>query len=121
MNEHTLTTERANALIADGWREYPDQFKSYARCLYKKFPTLTACRLNRGDGLQVCIALSRDGYDGFPTSIEVDISGELHGAGEKRIRFMIHGMRDDLKEAYDAIPILLSAWEAANQSAPNEF
>lgn len=49
----------AATLLADGWREYPNQFRRYARCFYKRFDTPTRCHGNDDKpGVQIQIAVS---------------------------------------------------------------
>ena len=101
-----------NALIADNWRECPDQFRKYARCLFKRFDTPTRCHCNDDkEGIQVCIAVSeRDGN----FSMEIDVSGEL--ADSTWVKIHQWAMPSDLGYCLAAIPRMLKAWETiANQ------
>ena len=62
-------------LIADGWQEYPDQFRKYARCFCKRYETPTRCACNhRREGMTVTIAASQHGPY---FSYEIDLQGEL--------------------------------------------
>lgn len=97
-------------LAAGGWREYPNQFKKYARCFYKSFDTPTRCHCNADKpGIQIEIAVSeRDGR----VSYEMELSGELKD--ETWIRLHNHGLPDDIRKVVALIPRLLAVWEAAN-------
>lgn len=106
----------ADYLIQNGWREYPDQFRKYAKCFYKRFDTPTRCHCNsEKGGIQVCIAVSnlKDfGHD--KDTYEIDLHGEL--ADGTWIRLLNHGMPDDIEEGIGKIPRMLNLWEAANQN-----
>ncbi len=109
-----ITEQRAQELAADGWRECPNRLRDYARCFYKRFATPSQCQCNDDKpGMQVCIALSKEGHAGFPPSIEMDMCGEL--ADGSWVKLQNYGMRDSLEEALSAIPRLLAAWETLNQ------
>lgn len=109
-----ITEQRASQLAADGWREYPDQFRHYARCFYKQFTTPSQCRCNDDKpGMQLCIALSKEGHAGFPPGFEMDLSGELQDGSW--VKLCNYGMRDSLDEGLAAIPRLLAAWETLNE------
>ena len=109
-----ITQQRAQQLTADGWREYPDQFRDYARTFYKRFTTPSQCRCNDDKrGMQVCIALSIDGHAGFPPGFEIDLCGELKDGSW--VKLCNYGMRDSLEEGIAAIPRLLEAWETLNR------
>jgi hypothetical protein len=112
-----ITEQRAQDLAADGWREYPNRLKDYARCFYKRFATATRCYCNDDKGgMQVCIALSREGHAGFPPGFTMDMSGELKDGSW--VKLVNYGMRDSLEDSIAAIPRLLAAWEAFNQETP---
>ena len=57
-NPATILRCMVRKLIDDGWREYPDGPRKYARCFYKRFDTPTRCRCNNDKaGMQVCCAV----------------------------------------------------------------
>ena len=100
-------------LAAGGWREYPNQFKKYARCFYKQFDTQTRCHCNDDkSGIQVEIAVSE--WEGVE-SYEMELSGEL--GDETWIRLHNHGLPKDIEQVAALIPRLLAVWEAANDQA----
>lgn len=75
-----MNTDSQNCLklLGLGWREYPDQFKEYCRCFYKRFETPTRCACNDNkSGLQVCISVSEWQEK---ESFEIDICGKLKTA-----------------------------------------
>jgi hypothetical protein len=93
-------------LQQNGWTEFPDQFRSYARCFAKRFHTPTRCNCNDDKrGIQVVIAVSN--YNG--TNCEMDICGEL--PDETWIQLKNYGMPDDITKTISMIPRLLAAWE----------
>lgn len=98
-------------LAADGWREYPNQFKKYARCFYKQFDTPTRCHGNgESPGIQVEIAVSeRDGRESY----EMELCGQLRDG--TWIRLHNYGLPDDIHEVVALTPRLLAVWEAANR------
>ena len=94
-------------LLSDGWKEYPDQFRKYARCFFKRFETPTRCACNNDkEGMQVCVSVSE--YDGR-ASYEIDLHGEL--PDETWIKLQNHGMPNDIKAGLATIPRLLATWE----------
>jgi len=96
-----------DTLLADNWREYPDQFRKYARCFFKRFDTPTLCHCNDDkDGIQVCIAVSE--HKG-KHSIEIDVAGELQD--ETWVKIHQWAMPSDLPSCLAAIPRMLKAWE----------
>lgn len=94
-------------LIADGWKEYPDQFRQYARCFCKQFETKTPCRCNSDRaGIQVCCSVSKL-YD--VVRYEFDLCGELHdGTWVKLLQYALPG---DIDDGLKLIPRMLDAWE----------
>ena len=102
-------------LLADGWREYPDQFKRYARCFYKQFDTLTRCHRNDDKpGMQIEIAVS-DGYAGG-VSMEIELCAGLKD--ETWLKIQNYSLPKTEKEVTVLIPRLLAMWEAANNKTP---
>ncbi len=101
-------------LASEGWREYPDQFRKYARCMFKQFDTPTRCACNSDkEGMQVCIAVSE--WQG-KESYEIDMHGQL--ADWTWIKLHNHGMPEDIKAGLATIPRLLATWEfIANHGA----
>lgn len=97
-------------LLADGWREYPDQFKKYARCFYKQFDTPTRCFGNDDKaGVQICVAVSDMDW----ISIEMDLCAGLKDGTWLKIQN--YALPKTIKEVTALIPRMLSAWEAANK------
>lgn len=107
-----LASSACSLLERDGWREYPDQFRKYARCFYKRFDTPTRCRCNDDKaGMQICVAVSH--HEQW-WSYEIDLHGELPDG--TWIKLHNHGMPPDIKDGLATIPRLLATWEfiAAN-------
>jgi hypothetical protein len=101
-------------LLADDWREYPDQFRKYARCFYKRFDTPTRCACNDDKaGMQICFAVSE--YEGVE-SIEADICGELPDG--TWVKIMQHGLPKDLAGCLAVIPRMLATWESISNYKP---
>jgi len=98
-------------LLAQGWREYPNQFKKSARCFYKQFETPTRCRCNHDkDGVQIEIAVwERGGVE----SCELEMSGELSDGTWMHLHN--HGLPKDLDAVLAMIPRMLMVWEASNK------
>lgn len=103
-------------LLAAGWREYPDQFRKYARCFYKRFDTPTRCHCNDDKfGMQICFAVSE--HAGVE-SIEADLCGEL--ADETWVKISPYSLPKDLAGCLATIPRLLATWEfMANYPTPD--
>lgn len=98
-------------LAAGGWREYPNQFKKYARCFYKRFDTPTRCHCNDDkSGIQVEIAVSEWKWGEI---YEMELSGELRD--ETWIRLHNHELPKDIQKVAALIPRMLAVWEAANK------
>ena len=94
-------------LLSDGWREYPDQFRKYARCFFKRFDTPTRCICNDDKvGMQICVAVSE--HEGR-SSYEIDLHGELPDG--TWIKLHNHGMPEDIEAGLATIPRLLATWE----------
>jgi hypothetical protein len=107
---NTNTDKTCAELLADGWREYPNGFKSYARCFYKRFPTPTACAGNpEKEGAQIELAVS-DGFDGS-VSLELELSGGIKD--ETWLKIQNYSLPKTLAEVVALIPRMLRAWEAA--------
>lgn len=100
-------------LLADGWHEYPDQFKKYARCFYKRFDTPTRCAGNDDKpGVQIQIAVSE--LDGW-MSMEMDLCAGLKD--ETWLAIKNYSLPKTVKEVTALIPRLLAVWESANDQA----
>jgi hypothetical protein len=101
----------AEILLADGWKEYPDQFKKYARCFFKRFDTPTQCRCNEKKGMQIQISVSE--WEGRG-NCEMDLCGELEDG--TWIKFLNYGMPhpQDVRHIISLVPRLLTAWETIN-------
>jgi len=94
-------------LLADGWREYPDQFRQYARCFYKRFDTPTRCACNDDkSGMQVCIAVSE--YES-KANYEIDLCGELPDG--TWINLHNYTMPESIDDGLAKITRLLAVWE----------
>jgi hypothetical protein len=101
---------RCSALLADGWREYPDQFKKYARCFYKRFDTPTRCAGNDDKpGVQIQISVSEN--DGW-VSMEMDLCAGLKD--ETWLAIKNYSLPKTVNEVTALIPRLLAVWESAN-------
>jgi hypothetical protein len=98
-------------LLADGWREYPDQSKVYARCFFKRFDTPTVCSGNSDKpGMQIKIAVS-DGYRGG-VSMEMELCAGLKD--ETWLKILNYSLPKTVKEVTALIPRMLAVWESAN-------
>jgi hypothetical protein len=97
-----------NGLLADGWREYPDQFKNYARCFFKRFDTPTRCSGNDDKpGVQIQIAVSE--FNGS-VSMELEICAGLKD--ETWVKIQNYALPKTAKEVTSLIPRLLVMWES---------
>ena len=94
-------------LLAEGWQEYPDQFRKYARCFSKRFDTPTRCACNhRKEGIAVTIStIKHDQYFAY----EIELHGELPDG--TWVNLQNHGMPDDIEAGLATIPRLLATWE----------
>lgn len=100
-------------LLADGWREFPDQFKKYARCFYKCFDTPTRCHGNDDKpGVQVTIAVSE--LDGR-MSMEMELCAGLKD--ETWLKIQNYALPKTVKEVTALVPRMLAVWESANTQA----
>lgn len=107
MNDQTLTF-----LLDDGWREYPDALKPYARCFFKRFETPTRCHCNDDKpGIQVCISASKDS-----DRYEIRLSGELKDG--TWIELHQWAIAEPIEKGVHLIPRLISTWEFINKEAP---
>lgn len=98
-----------DTLLAQGWREYPDQFNKYARCFYKQHATPTRCHCNDDkEGIQVCIAVYEVDEHRPKEGFEVDLCGELKDGSWIKLK---QWSLTDLDGALAVIPRLLSTWE----------
>jgi hypothetical protein len=98
-------------LLAQNWRECPNQFKKNARCFYKRFETPTRCRCNDDKaGMQLELAVWEHGG---VESCELELSGELSDG--TWIHLHNHGLPKDLDAVLALIPRMLATWEAANK------
>lgn len=106
--------EMCDTLVRDGWREYPNAFKRYARCFYRRFDTPTRCRGNSDKaGIQVqCAVSSHNEHTGY----ELEISAGL--PDETWIRLHNYCLPDDINDGLRLIPRMIRAWEfIANDQA----
>lgn len=98
-------------LLADGWHEYPNQFRKYASCFYKRFDTPSVCAGNSDKpGIQIEISVS-DGYDG-DVSIEMELCAGLKDGTWLKIQN--YALPKTVNEVTALIPRLLAMWESAN-------
>lgn len=94
-------------LTSQGWKEYPDQFRKYARCFFKRFSTPTrSCGNADKEGQQVCIAVSE--HEGVE-SLEIVIYGGL--PDDSAITLHNYGLPKDVNVVLALTPRLLSTWE----------
>ncbi len=99
-----------NGLLDDGWHEYPNQFKTYARCFYKRFDTPSRCNGNDDKlGVQIEIAVSE--FCGGQ-SIELELCAGLKD--ETWVKIHNYSLPKTVKEITDLIPRMLRMWESAN-------
>lgn len=99
-------------LLSEGWREYTNQFKAYARCFYKRFETPTRCHGNDDKpGIQVQISVSESQMGGV--SMELELCAGL----KDNTWFTIqnYSLPKTVEEVTALIPRMLSVWEAANK------
>jgi hypothetical protein len=109
----SLASSACSLLKREGWREYPDQFRKYARCFYKRFDTPTRCRCNDDKaGMQVCVAVS---HHEKRWSYEIDLSGELPDGTWVKLHNWC--MPEKLKDGLATIPRLLATWESISANA----
>lgn len=104
-----MKTAAIDHLIDQGWREYPDQFRTHARCFYKRHETPTRCACKDGKpGLQVGVFVShlldRESY-------EMEVAGELSDG--TWLKIYQWSMPDDIRDGLSRIPRMLSSWEHA--------
>ncbi len=95
-------------LIHNGWRHYPNQFRSYARCYYRRFDTPTRCHCNDDkEGMQIELAVTE--HEGA-LSFEMEICGELQDGTWIKIHY--YGLPKEVADAVALIPRMLATWEA---------
>ena len=98
-------------LIKQGWKEYPNQFKKYSRCFYKRFATPTSCHCNNDNtGIQVKISVVEWQGTG---SCELELGGELVDGTWMQLHN--HGLPRDIDAVLALIPRMLMVWEASNK------
>jgi len=94
-------------LVRDGWREYPNQFRSYSRCFYKKLDTSTRCHCNDDKpGIQIEIAVSE--HEGR-VSMELELCAGVRD--ETWFKIQNYSLPKTLDGVYLLIPRMISAWE----------
>lgn len=102
--------EMCNVLLADGWREYPDQFKKESRCFYKRFDTPTRCHGNsdkRGIQIQCSVSEFRE-----HSSYELEIIAGL--PDDTWFRLQNYSLPNDIRDGLNLIPRMLHVWETAS-------
>lgn len=103
-------SEIISELLSDGWREYPDQFKKYARCFYKRFDTPTRCHGNDDKpGVQIQIAVGE--FHGM-ANMEVELCAGLKD--ETWLKIQNYSLPKKVKEVTALIPRMLAIWEVAS-------
>jgi len=104
-------TVTSSDLLANGWREYPNQFRKYARCFYKQFNTPTCCHGNNNKpGVQIRISVSE--HEGR-TSMELELCAGLKD--ETWLRIHNYALPKTVKDVTALIPRMLTMWESANE------
>ena len=84
----------------EGWKEYPDHFRNYARFFYKRFDTATRCNGNDDKpGMQVKIAVSEHAER---TSLELELCAGLKD--ETWLRIHNYSVPNTVEEATKLIP-----------------
>ncbi len=97
-------------LLADGWREYPNQFRKYARCFYKRFDSPTRCHCNDDKpGMQIQISVSEHAGR---ASMELELCAGLKD--ETWLNIHNHSLPKTVKAVTALIPRMLAVWESAN-------
>ena len=100
-------------LLADGWREYPNQFRKYARCFYKRFDTPTRCHGNDDKaGMQIQVSVSE--HEGR-ASMELELCAGLKD--ETWLTIHNYALPKTVEEVTALIPRMLAVWESANDQA----
>jgi hypothetical protein len=96
-------------LLADGWREWPDQFRKETRAFYKQFETPTRCACNDDkSGIQVVIHVNNDEF-GPQYQYDFDLSGRLPDGTWIKLGQWI--TPPDINDGLNLIPRLLATWE----------
>jgi hypothetical protein len=94
-------------LVKDGWKEYPNQFRSYSRSFYKKFETPTRCFGNDDrPGIQIEIAV---GEHNGQISMEIELCAGVKD--ETWFKIQNYAVPNTLERAVLLIPRMLAAWE----------
>ena len=105
--------EVIKALQDAGWREYPNQFRKYSRCFYKRFYTPTACSGNPDKpGIQIEIAVSEGCTGGI--SMEMELCAGLKDGTWLKIQN--YALPETVEEVIALTPRLFSLWESANSA-----
>jgi len=98
-------------LIADGWREYPDQFSPSSRCFFKRFDTPTRCFCNdEKPGVQVKIEVSF-----LDVSVTMEMSLRAGLKDGTWIEMLNYCLPNTVEEVTALIPRLLAMLEVANE------
>lgn len=104
-------------LKADGWREYPNQFKDGPRCFYKRFAATPCAHNDDKPGIQVELSVSRYRPD-VAESFELEIVGAIHDG--TWVVLKNYSLPSDVKEVLRRIPALVALWEFARTPTPHE-
>ena len=106
--------EAETYLKEDGWK-YSESGSRFAGTAlwYKQFDTQTSCNCNYNKkGIQICCSI-HERPQNFGLGFELEICAELMNG--TWVKFMLYSLPEDLGKALERIPILLAAWEAANE------
>lgn len=110
-----LMNDTIKTLEANGWREYPNQFKKYSRCFYKRMDTPCRCHCN-DDKAGIQVQMSVGNFDGNE-SLELEIVAGLQD--ETWVTLHNYALPKDVNQALALVPRLVALWEAASRSASN--
>jgi hypothetical protein len=109
--KHQTQEQIAAALIADGWREYPDQFKTFARSFFRRYNTPTRCHHNDSrPGVQIQVSVSE--FDGVG-SCELELCAELSDG--TWVKLQNYQIPNGVNRVIACVPRLLATWEAMNK------
>ena len=103
---------RCRALLADGWREYPNQLKKHARCFYKRFDTPTPCAGNDNKpGMQIQIDVSE--HDG-QALMELELCAGLKDG--TWLMILNYALPKAVEDVTVLVPRMLALWESAHRA-----
>lgn len=106
MQSSAIQKATCDFLKENGWKEYPNGFKRYARCLYRNFNTKTPCCLNNEkNDIQIEISVSEDG------AMELELNGQMKDCTWFKI--FNYCLPKDSGKVVELIPRMLTIWEVA--------